>query len=165
MPAPRSSARVIELRGNPSKVDVEGRARREVLPDPIAPDPPPWLTHPTARSTWRFLAPELERDALLTKRDRESFAHLCSCAAIAADALRVLQPDRRKGFEILVDDAAHPGRTRRNPALMVYRGALADFRALAADFGLSPKARIPLELGAPAPVDDGEDEDDELFEG
>ena len=161
----RQSARVIELHGNDSKVpaaDLEKRAEREIRPDPIAPKAPEWMTHPVARSTWRYLAAELERDALLTKRDRELFAMLCTSAAIAADAVRQLQPDRRKGFVLLEVDESHQGRTRRHPALMVWRGALEDFRKLSAHFGLSPRDRIPLEVGAviPSAGDDGEDDEE-----
>lgn len=158
----RATARVIELHGNPSKVDVEKRGAREVRPDPIRPSPPDWLTHPYARALWRYLAPELEKDALLTKRDRETFAFLCTDAAIAVDAVRAMQPDRRKGFAVVEIDEGHQGRTRRHPALIVYGQAVARFLRLAAEFGLSPKMRLPLEIGAEA-VDDDDDEDDELF--
>jgi P27 family predicted phage terminase small subunit len=159
----RQSARVIELNANPGKVDVEARARKEIKPDPIAPAPPSWMTHPVARSTWKYLAAELEHDALLTKRDRELFAGLCTSAAMMADAARQLQPDRRKGFARLDVDEGHQGRTRRNPLLMVWRGALEDYLKLSARFGLTPRDRIPLELGAPAgPPPADEDEDDSL---
>lgn len=156
----RQSARVIDLHGNPGKVDVEDRAKREVRPDPIAPRPPTELS-PRARAIWRFLAPELERDALLTKRDRESFAMLCESAAIAAQALADMRPDKRRGYVLLDVDESHQGRTRRHPLLMVYRGAVEDYLKLSARFGLTPKDRIPLELGAPAPPSppDGEDDD------
>lgn len=161
----RQSARVIELKANPGKVDIDARARKEVRPDPIAPPPPSTLS-PAARAVWRFLAPELERDALLTRRDRNSFAHLCECAAIADQALRDMRPDRRKGYVLLDVDESHQGRTRRHPLLMVYRGALEDYLKLSARFGLTPRDRIPLELGAPAgPPPADEDEDDSLEEG
>lgn len=157
----RRAARVIELHGNPSKVDVGSRARKEVRPDPIAPTPPAWMTHPIAKATWKFLSAELERDALLTRRDRELFAMLCTSAAIAADAAKLLQPDRRKGFALLEVDESHQGRTRRHPALMIWRGALEDYLKLSAKFGLSPRDRIPLELGAPAAPTPADDEDDD----
>jgi P27 family predicted phage terminase small subunit len=159
----RQSAAVIDLHGNASKVDVEARAGREVRPDPIAPKMPKSLS-PGAKAVWRSLAPELERDALLTRRDLISFSNLCESAALAAQALADMRPDKRKGFVLLDVDESHQGRTRRHPLLMIYRGALEDYLKLSARFGLSPKDRIPLELGAP-PVDDGdEDEDADLFE-
>lgn len=163
MGAAKRSARVIELHGNPSKVDVEARAAREVRPDPISPAPPEWLT-PRARALWRYLAPELERDALLTKRDRETFAFLVTEAALAIDCLDAMRPDKRSGFVILEDDPGHGGRTRRHPALIAYGTSVGRYLHLAREFGLSPRMRLPLEIGADVPADDG-DEDDDLFDG
>lgn len=165
-PATRQTARVIELHGNASKVDVEAREAREVRPDPIAPRPPSWLRDPVALATWKYLAPELEKDALLTKRDRETFAFLCTEVAIAVAALKALQPNKGKPMKLLEVDESHQGRTRRNPALMVYGQAVDRYGRLAPHFGLSPKMRIPLELGhVPAPDDDDEDDDADLFAG
>lgn len=158
----RQSARVIELHGNDGHHNVEARAAREIKPDPIAPSPPEWLS-PGARAVWRYLAPELERDALLTRRDREAFAFLCTEADLAATALGLMRPDRRKGYDLLDVDEGHQGRTRRHPALMAYAQATARFERWARHFGLSPLTRIPLELGAPAPPAD--DEDDDALEG
>lgn len=158
----RQSARVIELHGNPSKTNVDARAKKEIKPDPIAPRPPEWLS-PGARSVWRYLAPELERDALLTRRDRELFAFLCTEADLAVTALGLMRPDKRKGYVLLDVDEGHQGRTRRHPALMAYAQATQRFAALARHFGLSPMTRIPLELGAPAaPPPDPDDGDDDL---
>jgi P27 family predicted phage terminase small subunit len=162
-PSP-SSAKVIELRGNPSKVNVERRAEKEVRPDPIVPTAPDWLP-PRARSIWRYLSPELERDALLTKRDRETFAFLCAEAALAVDCLQAMRPDRRKGFVVLEVDKSQQDRTRRHPALIAYGASVQRYLLLAREFGLSPRMRLPLEVGPDAPADDGDDEDDELFDG
>lgn len=159
----KSSARVIELRGNASKIDVDKRAAREVSPDPVAPTPPEWLT-PRARSLWRYLAPELERDALLTKRDRETFAFLCTEAALAIDCLEAMRPDKRKGFVVLEDDPGHGGRTRRHPALIAYGTSVGRYLMLAREFGLSPRMRLPLEIGVEIPAGDGDEDDDGLFE-
>lgn len=159
----RHSARVIELHGNPGKHDTAARAQKEVRPDPIAPAPPSWLT-PGARAVWRYLAAELERDALLTKRDRELFAFLCTEADLAVTALELMRPDKRKGYVLLDVDEGHQGRTRRHPALMAYAQATQRFAALAGHFGLSPKTRIPLELGAPPPPPSSDDDEDDDLE-
>lgn len=157
----RQSARVIELHGNPGKHDTKDRAKKEIRPDPIAPAPPSWLT-PGARAVWRYLAAELERDALLTKRDRELFAFLCTAADLAVTCLREMQPDRRKGYVVIEVDS-HQGRTKRSPAFIGFMQATERFERFAAHFGLSPKTRIPLELGAPAaPPPSSDDEDDDL---
>jgi P27 family predicted phage terminase small subunit len=159
------TARVIELHGNPSKVNVDEKAAREVRPDPVLPSPPAWLRDPVALATWKYLVPELEKDALLTKRDRDTFAHLCATAGIAAEALKLLQPNKSRPMRLLEVDESHQGRTRRHPALIVYRGALEDYRKLAVEFGLSPRMRLGLELGGAPVPDDGDEDDDELFEG
>ena len=158
MSAPRASAKVIELRGNASKVDTEKRAEREVRPDPVLPTPPEWLT-PRARSLWRYLAPELERDALLTRRDRETFAFLVTEAALAIDCLEAMRPDKRKGFVVLEADAGHQGRLRRHPALIAYGASVGRYLLLAREFGLSPRMRLPLEIGVDLPGDDDDDDD------
>lgn len=161
----RSSARVIELHGNASKIDVDDRAAREVRPDPILPVAPDWLT-PRARALWRYLAPELEKDALLTKRDRETFAFLVTEAALAIDCLEAMRPDRRRGYVVLEVDEGHQGRTRRHPALIAYGTSVARYLLLAKEFGLSPRMRLPLEVGAGAlPDDNGDEDDDDLFDG
>lgn len=159
----RQSARVIELHGNPGKIDVDARAAKEIRPEPIAPKMPSDLS-PGARAVWRYLAPELERDALLTRRDRESFRHLCESAAIAAQALADMRPDKRRGYVLLDVDEGHQGRTRRHPLLMVYRGALDDYLKASARFGLTPRDRIPLEVGSPAPPSGGDDGEDDPLE-
>lgn len=158
----RQSARVIELHGNDSKIpakDLEKRSDREIRPDPIAPRAPADLS-PGGRAVWRHLAPELESDALLTVRDREAFRFLCESAAIAVQALADMRPDKRRGYVLVDVDEGHQGRTRRHPLLMIYRGALEDYLKLSARFGLTPRDRIPLEVGNPAPAgNDGDDED------
>lgn len=158
MGAPPLSAKVINLRGNASKIDVDERESKEVRPDPVVPDQPDWLT-PRARAIWRYLAPELERDALLTKRDRETFAFLCTEAALAIDCLDAMRPDRRKGFVILEPDPGHGGRTRRHPALIAYGTSVGRYLMLAREFGLSPRMRLPLEVGGEIPPDDEDDDD------
>jgi P27 family predicted phage terminase small subunit len=162
--AARQTARVIELHGNPSKIDVDARATREVRPDPIVPSPPEWLT-PRARALWRYLSPELERDALLAKRDRETFAFLVTEAALAIDCLEAMRPDKRRGYVILEDDPGHGGRTRRHPALIAYGATVQRYLLLAREFGLSPRMRLPLEIGADVPADHGDEDDDDLFDG
>lgn len=157
----KQTARVIELHGNPSKIDVDKRAEREVRPDPVVPDQPDGLS-PRARALWRYLAPELAADALLTKRDRETFRHLCETAALAIDCLDAMRPDRRAGYVVLETDPSHQDRTRRHPALIAYGAAVGRYLELAKEFGLSPRMRLPLEVGA-APIVDDEDEDDDLF--
>lgn len=163
MSTARHSAKVIELHGNPSKVDVDKREAKEIRPDPIVPGAPDWLT-PRARALWRFLAPELEKDALLTKRDRETFGFLVTEAALAIDCLEAMRPDRRKGFVVLESDPSHQDRTRRHPALIAYGASVQRYLLLAREFGLSPRMRLPLEVGPDAPADDADDDDD-LFDG
>lgn len=154
----RQSARVIELHGNPSKVNIDRRAAREIRPSPIVPAAPEWLT-PRARALWRYYAPELEKNALLTMRDRECFAFVVTEAALAIDALERMRPDRRKGYEVIETDRSQQNRTRRHPALIAYGSSVQRFFRHAREFGLSPRMRLPLEVGPEIPIDDADDLD------
>lgn len=157
-PGPRPLPdKVIEMRGRANKK----APRPEIKPDPGLPAPPPELP-PRARAVWNYLAPELDKNALLTRRDREAFAFLCIDAAIAYYALRDLQPDRRKGVKVLELDESHD-RTRRHPSLMAYRQAVESYRRWCAEFGLTPSSRVGMTGGLPSLPDDGDEDDDELF--
>jgi P27 family predicted phage terminase small subunit len=155
----KQSAEIHYLNGNPSNgPDPE---RRDVRPDPIAPEPPAWMSK-RGRAVWTFLAPELEKNALLTKRDREAFAFCCEEAAVAQTALLTLRgPDNNYG-NILEIDKSHQNRVRRHPAWIVYTQAVASFRTWAKAFGLTPNARIGLLLGGATAAGPGlgADEDD-----
>lgn len=156
-------ATIHELRGNPGK----RKRPPELKPDPIMPEMPAWLS-PIGRATWKYLAPELGKHALLTRRDREAFAMLCEDVAIARAALDTMRPDKRKGYAVIEEDpdqGRHKGRTKRATAFAVYRASVDSYRRWCVEFGLSPRARVGFDPtgGLPAPPGD-DDDDDDLFD-
>lgn len=157
------SAEIHHLHGNPSNLpNVE---KRDVQPDPIAPAPPNWLSK-RGREMWTFIAPELERNALLTKRDRESFGFLCEEAAVAKETLLRIRDPKNGYGDVLDADSAHAGRLRRHPAWIVYTQARTGFLQLAKEFGLTPSSRIGLLLsptGAVTPRGADDDDDEVSF--
>lgn len=158
----RATARVIELHGNPSKLpeaEVEARSTRRIEPDAYVPAPPDFLT-PGGRAVWRELVAELEKDALVTKRDRYTLGLVCVEVEIMRAALDAMRPDKRRGYVVIDEDPEHRNRLRRHPALIVYGQAVDRFRRLASEFGLSPRMRQALEVGGAPVPDDGDDDDD-----
>lgn len=157
------SAEIHQLHGNPSNhSDVESR---DVRPAPIAPAPPNWMSK-RGRAIWEFMGPELEKNALLTKRDRDAFAFCCEEVAVAQTALLQMRGPDNNYTDLLEVDRSHQNRLRRHPAWIVYTQATHSFRAWCKEFGLTPNARIGLSLGSPAlptasPNED--DEDDAVF--
>ena len=156
----RQSADIHHLRGNPSN-RIEDVAK-DVKPDPIVPTCPAWLSF-RGKGIWRYLSPELEKNALLTRRDREAFGFLCENAAVAQEALLMLRGKGNVYSNILQSDSAHSGRLRRHPAWIVYTQAKSLFLQDCKEFGLTPNARIGLQVAAGygVPVGPTADEDDD----
>lgn len=143
---------------------------RDATNDPPAPpaprarrrprwDPPAWLSK-TGKAAFRRIVLDLEPD-LLTRSDVPELALLAEAYAVAQHAAKAM---RGPGNEpvILEVDAVHGGHLRKSPAWQVFNQATARFDALARNFGLSPAARIRLELPAGAPLGDEQDDDEDL---
>lgn len=148
-------ANVLELRGSKR---AKKRAEQTVKVDPIVPNCPDWLPR-DAKNAWRYLAPELEKNALLSKRDREAFALACMDIAIARAALREMMTGQK--LNISYQDDTRQGRQAKNPAAMVYRQAVDSYRRWCGQFGLTPIARIGLNENLPGAIYGGEDEDED----
>lgn len=140
--------------------------REEIKPEPITPKMPTNMSK-LGKQNWKYLAPELEQHALLTKRDREAFRFLCEDAAIAQGALLAMMDDK-KNLDLLNEDPNHNNRLRRHPALIIYNQATNSYRRWCQEFGLTPAGRVNLPIGGgllpPIAQDDDDDADDsELF--
>lgn len=169
-PKPKPPAVLRMVSGNDRLADERDRSTPK--PHPVAPRPPAGLSH-YARECWRMHAPELERLGLLTVLDGASFRLACESYSIALAALDAMRPkkadgtpDRRKKYhEVIYADPRHQGSLRRHPALLVYGPAVADYRAWASRFGLTPSDRVGLRPGAPIGVEQEDDDDDADFFG
>lgn len=122
-------------------------------------DPPAWLSK-TGKAAFRRIVLDLEPD-LVSRSDIPELALMAEAYAVAQHAARAM---RGPGNEpvILEVDAVHGGHQRKSPAWQVFNQATARFDALARNFGLSPAARIRLELPAGAPLGDEQDDDEDL---
>lgn len=159
------SAEIHTLYGDPS--NLGNTEERDVKPAPIVPDPPNWLSR-RGRGIWKELSVELEKSALLTRRDQIAFGTLCEEAVICIEALLLLRDDKNGYGKLLDYDRAHAGRARRNPAWIIYTQAKKTFQESAKNFGLDPRSRIGLMIGGgvlPPVAGAGEDDDEAVFGG
>lgn len=156
---------VIRLRGNDRLADAREAATPR--PHPVAPKPPKELSH-WAKVCWTEHAPELERLGLLTVLDGAAFRFLCEDFAIAVSALLAMRPSKKDGtpdrrshqLQVVVADTVHGG-VKRNPAFLIYKQAVGDYRDWCAKFGLTPRDRINLRPGAPIGAEPDEDDGDD----
>ena len=171
MPRRALPANVHRFHKNPSHLSkADLAAREEIRPRLVANTPPPGLTRDEL-ACWKLYAPELGHLGLLTVLDRHTFwLTVCVPYGILLEARRQLRPKRkdgqpdgrRQGLVLVVDDPIHGGQ-RRNPAFLIARQALADFRAGCRLFGLDPLDRLSSLRQAVSPIVEDEDEDDEFF--
>lgn len=138
-PAPKPVAlRVID--GNPSKRPLPN------TPEPSTSDEvpaPPKHLGTEARRFWRKVAPELHRLGMLTEVDLAAFERLSESYGLAVQAMK----DIKKNGPIEVasvfrkDGEVSGERRQKNPAIQVWRDSTTLFKALAAEFGITPATR------------------------
>lgn len=110
----------------------------EPQPEPTPPNAPTWL-HREAKREWRRIVPELESLGLLTKIDRAQLAAYCQSYARWYEAEMVIKRDG-----MIMTTAT--GYQQQMPAVGIARQAMADMRAFASEFGLSPAARTRISV-------------------
>lgn len=174
---PAQSAKVIELRGNRSKLSKKEIAERdaaEVKPRPVSTKAPADLS-PDELECWNLHASELNALGLLTVLDIASFRLLvCQPYEMAkvARASMLMQPTKKDGtpdgrrkptLAVVAEDTAHGGGLKRHPAFLVWKQSLELYRMGCAHFGLTPSSRVGLRPGAPVGAGHDDDDDDEFF--
>lgn len=100
---------------------------------------PAWLDG-VAVEVWESLAPDLERQGVLTPWDVEAFAMACDAVATYRAARALVDA------EGLTVEGAKGGRVK-HPMLQVMRDSLTSFASLASRFGLTPSDRAKLSIG------------------
>lgn len=134
------------LHGNP------GRRKRATPPKakplPALPEPPVYLSE-EAQAEWRIVVRELHALRLLTELDRGLLEAWCAARGDFICAEKVL---RNEGLIIKDRD----GRSRRSPMLLIRNKALEQMRALAIEFGFSPRSRSGIARPPAAPHDDAD---------
>lgn len=155
-PKPRPThLKVVE--GNPGKRKLN---TKEVQPRAIIPTPPAQLVGEAAEE-WDRMAQTLFNLGILTEVDRAALAAYCEAYGRWADALDAQAAIRKRdpenpsaGFVITTST----GNMIQHPLVGIVRRAGADMVRYAAEFGMTPSARV--RLGSPDPS--GEDPGDKF---
>lgn len=125
---------------------------------PGIPVAPTWLD-PEGAAEWRRVAKGLDNMGILGTIDRAVLAMWCETWSVwnrARRDLRAAAGRQGGGEEVLVE--GDKGRTVKSPAWQVYRDAATELRALGRELGLTPAARLRMEL--PTRSDDDASPDD-----
>lgn len=135
------------LEGNPGKGPLP---QNEPKPVPIAPACPKWLNS-EARKMWRQLAPELERLGVLTSVDGQAFAALCQAYGTWVQCERYMAKHGRTYEHVNTKGAAN---IIERPESKIAHKALAEFRAMCSEFGITPASRTRIEVSATNSLED-----------
>lgn len=96
---------------------------------------------PKAARFWKRYAPDLAKRGLLMPSDRASFQVLAETWALIQDCMALL---REEG--LTVRGVGHT--VKKHPATSTLNGLLAQYRQLAAEFGLAPLSRERLGISS-----------------
>lgn len=136
------------LNGNPGKRPLP---ENEPKPEPIAPGCPEWLCD-TAKQEWNRVSGQLERLGLLTEIDMASLVGYCESYAQYRRAMEFIH---KQGETIEIEDEdGNLKYVQQVPQVSIANKALANIKALAAEFGMTPSARGRIEV--PGLKDDDE---------
>ena len=130
------SARVAALRGNPGKRSQPTRAELSAF----APTMPAWLKK-EAKEEWRRVIAELMPLGLITKAHRQVLTRYCEWWS------RWVDLHRKVDRQYMVTGAR--GNAVRNPLFILLRQADDQLNILGAQLGVTPVARLRLNLGDP----------------
>jgi len=133
-PAPKPT-RLKQLAGNPGKRPLN---IAEPQPRADAGYCPRWLPD-EAKRAWRIVAPELRRLGLLTVVDALQLAAYCMAYARWRQANELLEEE---GLTFTTDK----GYVQQRPEVAIAGKALAEMRALAQEFGMTPASRSRISL-------------------
>ena len=97
------------------------------------PEPPEWID-PEAKAFWAEVGPRLHARGLLTEDTASAFGAMAQCWAAIMHATQTL---RSEGLMM----TTLGGMTRINPVAPYRNACFKEFRAYAAEFGLTPRSR------------------------
>ena len=146
-PPPKPTA-IKAAEGNPGKRRLN---QAELSEAPQAPACPDWLDE-RGRQLWNTLVPELMKLGVLRPLDQVQLASLCDAYSIlrtAREAMAKLPGEAR----LLVKTPN--GAIQQNPLLSIVNGQKQIISRLAAEFGLTPAARVRLLRESPPSEGDG----------
>lgn len=116
-------------------------------PKPSRPECPGWLTK-EAKAEWKRVAGMLHRLGLLTELDQQTLAMYCECWARYLKAQKVLAKEGDVYFK-------PNGEPKQRPEYYIMKDSLKELRLFIKLFGLSPEARMRMQLpNEPEEVDE-----------
>jgi len=130
------------LNGNPSKIDLEARAKNEPQFEKISPDCPEYLDE-FAKREWNRLSPELERLGLLSQVDMAAFEAYCKNYSTQCQADEIIKSEgliirtygiNKDGEEFLI-------KIQKHPAVAIRSDAFEKMKAFLIEFGFTPASR------------------------
>ena len=134
--------------GNPGKTPINDH---EPQPDPLASKPPSYLDR-KAKRHWRDMAPALKELGLLTDVDKDMFAAYCTAYSRWREAEDIIE---KEGLTFTNDK----GEIKRRPETTIAKEQMMIYKALAAEFGLTPSSRSRVNYAG----QEGHDDEDWLF--
>jgi len=133
------------LNGNPSKINLEERERKEPKFSSTLPKCPEWL-NTDAKKEWKRLLPDLEMSGILRQVDMAVFAGYCDNYAMWKKASELIEVE---GLTI----ETMQGGLKAHPATAIRDKALEKMKSFAVEFGFTPASRSRV---------NGPDEKDEI---
>lgn len=121
-------------------------APNEPTPEPSAPSCPSWLGR-EAKREWRRIVPELEKLGLISEVDRAALAAYCSAYGEWHAAEAEIKKHGRTQINMM------SGLVSARPEVAMRAKALAEMRALLAEFGMTPSSRSRISV--PEKPDEG----------
>lgn len=141
-PAPQPTALKL-IKGNPGQRALNDA---EPVPPAIPVGKPDWLS-PMASAEWDRVAPQLEKMRILSDVDVMPLAAYCEAVGRFIEASRILET---QGALVL----GYRGSLVKNPAAQIVKDALADMKALAQEFGMTPSSRSRVKVPDAGASDD-----------
>ena len=152
---PTKPTKLKVLEGNRGKRELP---KNEPNPRPVAPKCPNDIDR-DAKKVWRRLAPKLEKMGLLTETDGDMFATLCQMRSRLVAIHNFIKSQNQSLVQETQKPAPDGGimtEYKPSPYVVMEKQYYQIFRMYAGEFGLSPRGRVGLSVGA-GDSDDGED--------
>jgi P27 family predicted phage terminase small subunit len=142
MPGPRPTPTLLKIvRGNPSKRRLN--ANEPTPPIPPEPPEPPGFLMPTAKDEWYRIVPTLHAVGLVSVIDVMPLAAYCqSCARWQQAENMLAEMAERDPDTGALTVTTGTGSLTQNPVLRIAVSAAQDMLKFAAEFGLTPSARV-----------------------
>ncbi len=123
---------------------------QEPAPPPVAAAPkPPRELNRWARRLWKDLAPELQRQRLLTSLDLATLELLCASYGFYHECRDAIHHPRGRGRSQSLKQYMRGGNSQTLPEVANMRVAWHIFNAYASQFGLSPASRNRIDVPKP----------------